>query len=184
MSNATLAWSLAFTISVAVLMLSDFNTITFQNEAAGQKQENSTSVLANNNDTIIKKANTPINNNLINEGISLLILRKYNEALNLFDRVLAVDPNNTLALTNKGTTLVYLQKYDEALNLFDKALAIEPNNTSTLDSKGNVLASLHKYNEALNLFDRVLAVDPNDVKTLTNKGNVLDTLGKHHEAIS
>ena len=110
MSNATLAWSLAFMISIAVLMLSDFNTITFPNEAVGQKQENSTSILTNNNNTTITKANTPANNNLINEGISLLILGKYNEALNLFDRVLAVEPSNTLALTNKGTTLVYLQK--------------------------------------------------------------------------
>src|SRR5918911_1169045 len=135
MSNATLAWSLAFTISVAVLMLSDFNTITFQNEAAGQKQENSTSVLANNNDTIIKKANTPINNNLINEGISLLILRKYNEALNLFDRVLAVDPNNAYALSLKGISLAGLHKYNEALNLFDRVLVVDPNDVKTLTNK-------------------------------------------------
>jgi tetratricopeptide (TPR) repeat protein len=147
MSNAILAWSLVVMIPVWILISSVSSSATlFQIEAAAQKQESSTSVLTNNNKNTITKANTV--NNLINEGISLLIVGKYNEAISLFDKVLAVDPTNTLALSNKGTTLAYLQKYNEAISLFDKALSIEPNNTGILNSKGNVLVSLQKYNEA------------------------------------
>src|ERR687885_1211285 len=101
MSNAILAWSLVFMLCVAVPVLSDSDITTFPNVAATQKQENSTSVLTNdnNNNTITKTNNA--NNNLVNEGISLLIAARYNEAINLFDKVLAMDPTNTLALTNK-----------------------------------------------------------------------------------
>ena len=143
MPNAILAWSLVVMIPVWILISSVSSSATlFQIEAAAQKQGNSTSILTNT----ITKANTV--NNLINEGVSILIAGRYNEAINLFDKVLAVDPNNTLALSNKGTTLAYLQKYNEAISLFNKALSIEPNNTGILNSKGNVLVSLQKYNEA------------------------------------
>src|SRR5919199_508897 len=176
MSNATLAWSLAFTISIAVLMLSDFDTITFPTEAAGQKQENSTSVLANNNDTTIKKANTPINNNLINEGISLLILRKYNEALNLFDRVLAVDPNDVKTLTNKGNVLDTLGKHQEAIWYYDKALPIEPNDVVALQDKGSALDLLGRYNEAIKYYDKALAIKPTLQDTINDKRLSLEAL--------
>ena len=117
MSNATLAWSLGAVISVWILTSSGISNTTslFQIEAAAQKQGNSTSVITNNNNTITK-AN---NNNLVNEGISFLIVGKYSEAISLFDKALALEPNNTLALSNKGTTLAYLQKYNEAIDLFD-----------------------------------------------------------------
>src|SRR5919197_2241834 len=145
MSKAILAWSLVFTISIL-----SGTTSTTVHKIEALAQENATSILTNNNNTITNA------NKLINQGISLLIVGKYNEAISLFDKVLAVDPTNTLALTNKGTTLAYLQKYDQAISLFDKALDIEPNNTSILDSKGNVLVSLHKYNQAISLFDKAL----------------------------
>jgi hypothetical protein len=45
MFNAILAWSLAFMISVVLLVLSGYDTITFPNEAAAQKQGNTTNVL-------------------------------------------------------------------------------------------------------------------------------------------
>jgi len=65
-------------ISIAVLVLSDLSstTIRFPIEAAAQKQGNTINLLTNNNNNnTITKANTA-NNNLINEGISPLVLGK------------------------------------------------------------------------------------------------------------
>jgi len=150
MSNAILAWSLVVMIPVWILIPSVSSSATlFQIEATAQKQGNSTNVLTNNNKNTITKANTV--NNLINEGISLLIVGKYNEAISLFDKALAVEPTNTLALSNKGTTLVYLHKYNEAISLFNKVLAVDPNNAYALALKGISLASLHRYAEAISL---------------------------------
>ena len=67
MSNAILAWSIAFMISVWILISfgSSSTTTLFQIEAVAQKQGNTTSVLINdNNNNTITKANTA--NNLIN----------------------------------------------------------------------------------------------------------------------
>jgi tetratricopeptide (TPR) repeat protein len=38
---------------------------------------------------------------LINKGLALYGLRKYQEAISLFDKALAIEPNNTMILINK-----------------------------------------------------------------------------------
>jgi len=40
-------------------------------------------------------------NALINKGLALYNLGQYDEAIDYYDKALAIDPNNTLALTNK-----------------------------------------------------------------------------------
>jgi tetratricopeptide (TPR) repeat protein len=62
-------------------------------------------------------------------------LRKYEEAAECFGRVLAIDPNNVLALNNKGFSLFGLGKHKEAIEYYDKALSIDPNNITTLNNK-------------------------------------------------
>lgn len=50
----------------------------------------------------------------------------YAEAVLLWDRLLARDPNNIEALFNKGYALIKLQKYQEALALSEKVLELAP----------------------------------------------------------
>jgi tetratricopeptide (TPR) repeat protein len=61
------------------------------------------------------------------ESLALLNLGRYNDLIVLFDRALAIDPNDTEVLYDKGLALDFLGKYYEAISLFDKALAINPN---------------------------------------------------------
>ena len=53
----------------------------------------------------------------------------------LFDKSLAINPNNTDALNGKGVALAKLNNFDEAIASFDKALAIKPNNTDALNEQ-------------------------------------------------
>jgi Flp pilus assembly protein TadD len=43
------------------------------------------------------------------------VLGKYNEAITLFDKVLAVDPTDVKTLNNKGNALDNLGKHQEAI---------------------------------------------------------------------
>ena len=65
------------------------------------------------------------------------------------DKAIAIDPNDTLALTNKGNVLSNLGKYQDAIALYDKALATDLNFTGALTNKGNVLNDLGKYTKML-----------------------------------
>jgi tetratricopeptide (TPR) repeat protein len=65
---------------------------------------------------------------LNNKGISLNSIGKFNESITYFDKVLAIDPSNTIALTQKANAFGGLGKYPEAITYYDKVLAIDPKN--------------------------------------------------------
>jgi len=48
------------------------------------------------------------------------------EALQCFDKALAIDPKDAMVWALKGATLGTLDRHEEALQCFDKALAIDP----------------------------------------------------------
>jgi hypothetical protein len=50
----------------------------------------------------------------------------YSEALPLFERILAADPNSVSGLLSYGNTLFELNRDDEAIACYDKVIAIEP----------------------------------------------------------
>lgn len=75
-------------------------------------------------------------------GSDLYDQQKYEEALQFFDKALAINPSSVNALNNKAFTLDHLQRYDEALQSFDKALAVDPSNTKALEGKDSILSKL------------------------------------------
>jgi len=55
---------------------------------------------------------------------------RYQEAIQCYDKALAIDPKNTGAWNNKGLALTKSGCYQEAHECFDKSLAIMPGNNS------------------------------------------------------
>ncbi len=64
---------------------------------------------------------------IILKGLALYNLRKYNEAMESYDRAIKIDPNNAYAWYNKGNALYALGKYNEAMESYDRAIKIDPN---------------------------------------------------------
>jgi tetratricopeptide (TPR) repeat protein len=63
---------------------------------------------------------------LIDKGTTLKNFKKYDEALQIFEKVLEIEPENAQAWHNKGIILGILKKYNEAMQAFEKAIQIEP----------------------------------------------------------
>ena len=53
-------------------------------------------------------------------------LKKYDEAIKVFDKILSIDPNNVDALYKKGLSLGYMGKHLDAIQYQDRALSINP----------------------------------------------------------
>ncbi|MGB6527680.1 MAG: tetratricopeptide repeat protein [Candidatus Nitrosopolaris sp.] len=62
-------------------------------------------------------------------------LGNYTGAIEYYDKALAIQSNDTYALTNKGTALEHLGNYTGAIEYYDKALAINPKDKAVLDNK-------------------------------------------------
>lgn len=64
------------------------------------------------------------------EGFSLMKSRKYEEALNAFNKALTIFPDFPRALSEKGAVLIEFERYQKAYRTLNRALELNPNLTS------------------------------------------------------
>jgi len=96
------------------------------------------------------------------KGNILSLIGRDEEALELFERVLELGPDEPLladvALNNKANVLRILGRTEEALVAYDRALMIEPGNVMALNNKGNVYSDLGRDEEALEMYEKAPAI--------------------------
>ena len=72
---------------------------------------------SNNNEDLSDSNNKE---NLIDKGWALYDQGSYGEAIQYYDKALAIDPNNVNAVNDKGNALNDLGKYEEAIHIMIK----------------------------------------------------------------
>lgn len=116
---------------------------------------------------------SPDSTDLLNElGMTLLRANRLDESACCFERVLALDPANVLALHNLGAAHQLLKNFSAAERAYRHALEIAPNNLAILSNLGLLLAEMGHVDEAIALFDRIMAstTDPKAfAEALSNK---------------
>lgn len=88
------------------------------------------------------------------------------KALNIFDDVLEIEPDNIEALNGKGSSLMKLNRPDEAINLFNLSLSI-CENSSALLNKGIIFKQKKDFENALIFYDRACQINP-DLENIIN----------------
>ena len=97
--------------------------------------------------------------------MELFNLKRYDEALAAFDRVLALDPkgpNASNTLTSKASALYSLGRYQESLDTFDRVLIFDPHNAKLWQVKAKILEKLGRPEEAQSAHEHALTLDSND----------------------
>ena len=103
----------------------------------------------------------------IKKGETLLNDNKYDDALNLFNKVIDCSQYKLLLNTvkseayfNKGFALWKLNRNSEAIKCFDKAIETNSMNSFAYLFKSFSLANLAKYSEAQEFFDKAKKINP------------------------
>jgi Tfp pilus assembly protein PilF len=104
------------------------------------------------------------------------------EALALYDEILAAKPDLEEALCNRGAVLDRLGRAQEALASLDRAIAINPALAEAHNNRGQMLQLLDRWEEALAAFGRAVALKPDFAEAYNNRGFVLLELGRRAEA--
>jgi tetratricopeptide (TPR) repeat protein len=118
-----------------------------------------------------------------NKGKALAKLGRYQEAIESFDKALAINPDYHNAWNLRGAVLNNLGRYQEAIENYDKALAIKPDFDWAWNNRGLALDSLGRYQEAIENYNKALAIKPNYYWAWSNRGTALGKLGRYQEAI-
>lgn len=83
-----------------------------------------------------------------NKGIALNNLQRYEEAIDAFDQVIRINPEEVNARAsawfNKGMALQKLGRYEEAIEAFDQQLKINPNSGPGKTARNQAVNKLKK----------------------------------------
>jgi tetratricopeptide (TPR) repeat protein len=107
-----------------------------------------------------------------NRGNELYRAEQFDEALEAFDRAIALQGNFYQAWYGRAQVLYVLGKYRDALAAYDRVLQFQPSLALVWRNKGVVLALARQPEEALNAFDRALQLQPDDYVTWYLRGNL------------
>ncbi len=123
---------------------------------------------------------------MINKGLALYKLGKYENAIEHYDMALAIDPDNADALNNKGNALAsFVGQIKSATYYGTTPKQNSPTLIYVMDTNSRIISTsdLGNFQTAIENYDKGLAKDPNNIKLLANKGQTLFRAEKYSEAI-
>ena len=94
------------------------------------------------------------------------------DAIEVSDRLLALDPAYLPGLALRGLMLVTVGRFAAAVTDLDVVLSLLPDHTDSLAARGGALWMLDDQQAAIRDLDRALALDPNHGTALINRANV------------
>jgi tetratricopeptide (TPR) repeat protein len=109
-------------------------------------------------------------------------LDRFVEALEMYDEVTILDPDNKIAWFYKGYSLGKLERYAEAIDAYEEAIKIDPKYADAWYGKGYSLGKLERYAEAIDAYEEAIKIDPKFADAWFNKGHDLDQLGRKQDA--
>ena len=84
--------------------------------------------------------------------------RDYSNALTCYQKILAIDSNNSDAYNGRGDVFYKLKKYFEAFTDYSKAIEIDPKNPKFWYSKFFPLFQLRRFQEAKESYDKAISL--------------------------
>ncbi len=117
-----------------------------------------------------------------NLGNILLNLDRPAEAVNCYDRALALAPDSVETLYNLGNAHQQLGQPQRALAYFERALRLRPEIIELYNNLGTALHDAGRLDEAIACYRKGLALAPDSVEILDNLAGALRVQGRLEEA--
>lgn len=93
---------------------------------------------------------------------------KEDDAVSLYNEVLALDPKHVKAITNLSTLYLKKGKAPDAVVILNNAYSVEPENFEVNNNLGNAYRQISDYVKSVVHFKKALAVRPKDLTVLQN----------------
>ena len=97
---------------------------------------------------------------MLSEGSTLVKNDKLNEAVNIFTKVIELDPNWAEAWNKRATVLYLLGEFQKSQNDIDKVLKLEERHFGALAGQGLVNIQLKNYEKAIMSYEKAQRIYP------------------------
>ncbi len=115
-------------------------------------------------------------------GVDFYQSSKYKEAIEAFDKAIAIDPNIKNAWALKGMSHSQLGENEKAIESYKNSIRVYPNNEIIWVVMGQEYYKTKNYNEALNAANKSIIINPDYDLGWDLKGNVHFELKQYKEA--
>ncbi len=120
----------------------------------------------------------------LREALRLHQAGQLEQARQLYEATLKIDPQNPDALHLLGVASAQSGDHQRAIDLIGKAIGVNANNAVYYYNRGAALQKLNRLNEAIASYDKTLALKPDFVDAYNSRGNALQDLKRFEEAIA
>ena len=97
---------------------------------------------------------------MLSEGSTLVKNDKLNEAVNIFTKVIELDPNWAEAWNKRATVLYLLGEFQKSQNDIDNVLKLEERHFGALAGQGLVNIQLKNYDKAIMSYEKAQKIYP------------------------
>ncbi|WP_165783184.1 tetratricopeptide repeat protein [Leptospira barantonii] len=123
-----------------------------------------------------------IYNTYMKKGMENNKAGQYAEAIQNFDKVISLQPENEFPYYNRGNSYNALKIFDRAIESYTKAISIDPNFTLAYMNRALVYRAVQKYDQALVDINKAVELDPGFHDGYYNKGLILESLKRYDES--
>ena len=120
---------------------------------------------------------------LFKKGVNLMADERLEEAANIFEQALRIDPNNIETLMKLGYARFHLEEYNDALKIYDKILDIDVTNPEAWNLKALVHYEQKNYSKALDAVEKAVESDPTYGMAWYNKACFLSLVNQVPESL-
>ena len=120
---------------------------------------------------------------LFKKGINFMADEKLEDAVEVFDQALRIDPGSVETLMKLGYARFHLDEHNDALKIYDRILNIDVTNPEAWNLKGLVHYEQKKYAQALDAVEKAIESDPTYGMAWYNKACFLSLLNQVPESL-
>ncbi|MBF0381440.1 MAG: tetratricopeptide repeat protein [Magnetococcales bacterium] len=138
-----------------------------------------------------KNSNPNKSTNTATDGVDELFQKAINfhhagqmdQAISLYEQVIKLMPQNSIALSNMGVALQSTGRILEATTCYKKAIAINPEYVGALSNLGFAFTELNRLDEAAATLQKAVAINPNHAEAHFNLANVQKAQEQYSHAV-
>jgi hypothetical protein len=112
-------------------------------------------------------------------AVCLLMLKRYDESIEVGNEAVKIDPNNCLAWLNRGVANLATYRYQEAIRDLKKSKKLDPTQPQVYTMLGNVYNDIQLFDKAEKEFSDGIALHPEYRDLTWNQGLFLLKTGKY-----
>ncbi|MBF2078634.1 MAG: tetratricopeptide repeat protein [Synechococcales cyanobacterium T60_A2020_003] len=113
---------------------------------------------------------------MVQQGVALLALHRYEDALTSFDISLSIQPKCYYAWNSRGLVLAKLERHEEAIASFDRSIRAKSDNPQAWYGKARSCAALGDLSSTVNNLYRAMILSPNLYKVMAKTDSEFDTM--------